>query len=334
MAKTIGLATTLNGTYTTLPGSSGDLNYEGSSADTTIFGQKYKSSQATLLGWTASANAYIKGGSGYKTKVYYSKVGSRTALAGGAGGGVISKTTGKVIDMSSLVFVGTNPVVSEVNPFTGNYTLVSGTVTGVTGYEFDMTDELTAIRDFSLTMSAEAVETTDFGTAQGNDGFKTYIPGLKTVSAEASGFFDSTDTIDFKALVVDRKDTVLKIDILGDGSTAVFYGYFKAISTGQSGDVGGNEDETISFELSVPDFVTGSVVPFTYVAGGSLNAAIEIALDAFVNDTSTYVRYLHDGAKGWKGNAVITDCSLSTSLDGVNEFSISLQGSNSLTPIV
>lgn len=340
-AKVIAVADKNETAYYTLPGSSGDLNYEGGSADTTTFGQKYKSSQSTLIGWTGSANAYIKGNAGYLAKFY--KVGSSTSMTSvnmvldyvEPDGDVVYRTEDGLFsywdngttatfadDVGSLTAKSIDYQYGRVTFDVG--TSITGTVK-VTGARFQMY-AIGSARDFTLTMSTEAIETTSYSIAQSNDGFKTYIPGLKTVSVEASGFFDTNN--EFKTLVTNRNILVISINPDGVGHS-VARGTFIPISTGQSGDVGGNEDETISFELNVQDGVT----PFSWnhASGGKISEAIKTVFSAFLADEQIYFKYLHDGTNGWSGPAVLTDCSLSSSIEGVNEISISVTGNGALT---
>jgi len=329
-------------TYHVLPGSSGDLNFEGASASDTTFGASFSSSQPTLVSWSASANAYYKGFAGYVAN--FKKSGTSTAVEGEAMS-VVSGKTYKINDSNKnvwdrtatiKVYDGVTDVTDKVESvdhlfgqitFLASYTVV-GDVTVDVKY-LPMSSVGTA-RDFSLTMNAESVDTTDFATAQANGGYNTFIPGLKTVSLDASGFYSATNA--FKDLVTARNEMIVEIN--PDGSNkSVARGFFKAITTGQSGDVGGNEDETITFELSVPQpssTVTANVVtPFKWVhdATTTLSQAVQVVLNGWQNSSKIYVKYLSDGVAGYKGEAVVTDCSMSSAVDGVAEFSISLQGS-------
>jgi predicted secreted protein len=330
-------------TYYTLPGSSGDLQYNGSSADDSIFGTSFKSSQPTLVGWTGSANAYYKGLAGYTA--VFKKSGTATATTGEAMSLVsgltyeVTDPTKNVLDYNNTITVydGVTDVTAQVESidhlfgritFLGTYTVV-GSIT-IDAYYMPMSSVGTA-RDFTLSMTAESVDTTDFATAQANGGYMTYIAGLKTVSLDASGFYSSSNG--FKALVTGRSEMLVEINP-DASSLSTARGYFKAISTGQSGDNGGNEDETIKFELSVPADST-VVVPFKWLhdASTTLSTAVQKVLTSWQDASALYYKYLSDGTNGYKGSVVVTDCSLATAVDGINTFSCSFQGTGAPTAV-
>lgn len=343
MAKLI--QTSLDGvTYSTLPGSSGDLNHEGSSAEDTIFGNSFSSSQPTLVGWTLSANAFYKGYAGYTTT--FKKTGTSTATTGESMSVVsgqtyaIDDTTKEVWDYNNAITVYDNSIsvdaanIESIDHLFGRVTFTSGySVTGPVTVDVNYLP-LSAVgtsREFSLTMNAESVDTTDFATAQANGGYMTYTQGLRTVGIDASGFYQLSNG--FVDLVNARSELVIEIDLGAQGET-VARGFFKAISTGQSGDVGGNEDETITFELSVPDDAD-VVTPFKWLhaSGTTLSTGIKNVLDAWQDESDIEIKYLHDGTNGYSGTGVVTDCSLSTSIDGMSEFSVSVQGSGATASV-
>jgi hypothetical protein len=59
-------------------------------------------------------------------------------------------------------------------------------------------------------------------------------------------------------------------------------------------------------------------------------------LDAYINQELPYVRYMPDGFDeiAFTGQAVLTDVSLSSSLDAMNEFTANFQGSDQPTRAV
>ena len=333
MAKVISTSLTDGGTYTTLPGSTGDFNYEGATAEDTTFGYSFGSTQPTLISTTLSANAYYKGYAGYVAT--FNKSGTSTSMTGEAMS-LVSGTTYKIAAATKNVWDHTTTFtiydgvtditstnVTSIDHLFGRVTLTappSGAVT-VTGYYLPMTSVGTA-REFSLTMNTEAVDTTDFATASANGGFSTFIAGLRTVSLDASGFFATGNL--FKTLLTGRSELVVEINPDGADLSAA-RGFFRATSTGQTGDVGGNEDESITFELSVPSD-SDVVTPFKWVhdSSSTLSTAIQNVLTAWDSQDLLYAKYLHDGTNGWKVNGVVTDCSLSGSVDGINEFSVAL----------
>lgn len=336
-------------TYYTLPGSTGDLNFEGASASDTVFGASFSSTQPTLISWTASANAYYKGLAGYEAN--FLKTGTSTATTGEAMELVSGKTykitaaTKNVWDRTATITIYDNAVavdaanIASIDHLFGRVTFEAaytptGPITADINY-LPLTPVGTA-REFSLTMNAESVDTTDFATAQANGGYNTFVAGLKTVSLDASGFYALSNG--FKALL--QAKTELVVEINPDGSNlSTARGFFKATTTGQSGDVGGNEDESITFELSVPaagDTVyTNVVTPFKWIheTASTLSTAVQKVTNSWEGGSLLYVKYLDDGTNGNKGQSVITDCSLSTSVDGINEYSISFQGTGAPTVV-
>lgn len=336
-------------TWYTFPGSTGDLNYDGASADDTTFGASFSSTQPTLVSWTGSCNAFYKGLAGYTAD--FLKSGTATATTGEAMELVAGKTykvtaaTKNTISHNHAITVYDNAVavdaanIESIDHLFGRVTFISAyTPTGpITAdyYYLPLTPVGTA-REFTLTMNAEAVDTTDFATAQANGGYNTFIPGLKTVSVDASGFYSLTNA--FKTLVLNKDELIVEINPDG-ASKAVARGYFKAVTTGQSGDVGGNEDESVTFEASTPapgTTVYNSVTtPFKWIFDSSttLSMALQLAIGAWQSGTTGHFQYLSDGVAGNKGVCVVTDCSLSTSVDGINEFSISVQGTGAPTVV-
>lgn len=347
MAKTISVSDD-DVVWHVLPGSSGDLNFEAGSAEDTTFGASFSSAQPTIVNWNASANAYYKGLAGYVAT--FKKSGTSTAMVAEPTTLVSGKTyeitaaTKRVLDRTVAIVVddtGT-PVaesnIESIDHLYGRVTFVAGyTPTGAITFDANYLPLVSVgtAREFSLTMNAESVDTTDFATAQANGGYSTFAPGLKTVSIDASGFYALANG--FKDMVTARAELIIEINPDG-AAKSIAKGYFRAITTGQSGDVGGNEDQSITFELSVPQsssVTTANVVtPFKWLhdATTTLSTAVQKVITAWQNGTTIYVKYLDNGTNGYKGTAVITDTSLAGSVEGINEFSMSFQGSG--VPVV
>ena len=57
---------------------------------------------------------------------------------------------------------------------------------------------------------------------------------------------------------------------------------------------------------------------------------MKVLLDAWAASDEVYVRYLPEGVgnEGRQGTAIVTDISLSQSVDGMSEFSVELQGTD------
>lgn len=341
MAKRVRISADGGTTWYTLPGNTADISSKADSQDDTIFGQDYKSSQTGLIGWEVSANAIFKGYSGYVTKIL--KPGASTAMSGEATTLVSGKTyqitaaTKRIINRNAALVINDNggavaaADILSIDYLFGKVTFTSGyTVTGpitIDG-EYFPTVSIGCANEFTLTQTAEAIDNTCMDTAQANSGHKTYEPGLKTVSLELSGIYKTTNG--FLASLIARSEVVIQIDLAGDGLT-VARGFFKPMETGQSGDVGALEQNTISYELSVPDD-DKLVTPFHWEvgAGSTLNTAIQECLDSWENSTVIDIAYLEDGTTGLQGNCIITDLSLAGGLTSMNTFTVKVQGSDQL----
>lgn len=328
-------------TYYTLPGTSGDFNVEAEGISDTIFGQTFNSTETGLISWTTSANAYWKGFAGYLATI--KKSGTSTAMVTEATTELtgttfqITDTTKRVLDRT-VTFTATASIsgaltITNIDYLYGIFTFstdVTGETVTVDGSYLPMAAYGTA-REFTLTQSADTIDTTDFDTAQGNGGFRTFNPGLRQVSLDLSGFFDTA--ADFKTLLQSRAEIVIEIAPKGN-TESICRGFFKPMTTGQSGEVGATEDETATFELSVPYSDTQTISPFSWThSSTTMPQAVQECISAWENETPIYVKYLHDGTNGWKGQNVITDFSLTSGLSAMVEFSFSGQGTGVYTAV-
>lgn len=334
VAKTVQVSTD-DVTYYNLPGNTGEFNNEASSIDDTVFGQDFQSNESGLINWNVSAAAFYKGFAGYQAKL--KKQGISTSMTGEAMS-LVSGKTYKVTNAAKSIF---NPGVAltvldnavdhtddviAIDYLYGTVTFDPGyTVTGpvtVTGAYFP-TATLGKAQSYNLTQTAETIETTDFGTAQGNGGHRTFISGLKTVGLELTGFYDVTPG--FRAALIAREVLIIEVDPSGTGKS-IARGFFKLASEGQSGDVGALEEETITFNLQVP---SSDYLPFNWLHANdtTLAQSVRICLNAWLSGELIYVKYLYDGTNGVKGECIVTEVSLSSGLDDMNEFSLSFQGS-------
>lgn len=328
-------------TYHTLPGNSGEFNDEGEQIDDTIFGQTFSSTQPGLISWTCNAQAFYKGFAGYVASIKSS--GTSTTVADAAMSLVSGKTykitdsTKNVWDWREAITVsdGGTPVAADqftVNWLFGQITFgASYTVTGAITVDVNYlpVSEVTKANSFTLTQTAQTVDRTDYATAHGNNGYRVFGPGLRTISLELGGFYDSTDHV---WEILEARDNIV-IEINPDGSgLSLARGVFKLVTRNQSGDVGALEEQTRTFNLTVPENVD---VVFNWVhdANTTLSQAIRVLLDSFINQTLPYVSYEPEGSAAltFKGQAVLTDVSLSSSLDAMNEFTANFQGSDQPT---
>lgn len=342
-AKTISVSTD-DVTYYTLPGNSGELSNEAGTLDDTIFGQIYKSSQTGIINWSVKANGLYKGFAGYVAKI--KKNGSTTAFTDEAMSLVSGKTykitdaTKNVWDRSATITVDDNAVdatanVESIDFLFGQVTFAAAyTPTGpitVSGSYFPMT-QVAKAQEFTLTQTTDAIDTTDFETAQGNEGHRTFDYGLRTVSLDLTGVYASSNG--YRASLEARDELMIEINPDGN-SKSVARGFFKPISQDQSGNVGALEKETNKFELSVPDSPANLSGPFEWqhASDTTLNTAIQKALTQWTAGSLIYVKYLSDGVAGIKGQGVITDLTLKGGIEAMNEFTVNIQGSDTITTV-
>ena len=339
MSKRVQISPDNGSTWYTFPGDKADFQDQASDIKDTIFGQDYESGQTGMLGWSLSCNGIYKGFAGYVAKI--KKSGTATAFTTEAFT-LVSGKTYKITDITKNVWnrAGTFAVfdnavavdmdddIESIDYLNGRITFASAYTVGgpvtVTGSYFPMT-QLAGANSFTLTQNANAIDTTDYVIAQGNGGYRTFIYGLKTVKLSVKGIFSAG--AGFRALLQARPE--LMIEINPDGSNmSVARGWFKPLSTSQAGNVGELEDSSIDFSLSVPD-QEGVAMPYGWAfdAATTLSRAVREALISWTTGTVVDVNYLHDGTNGYKGDAVVTDISLSGGLDVMNDFSIKLQGS-------
>jgi len=341
-AKKIDVSIDNGVTWFTLPGGSGELTQEAGQLPDTVFGQTYESNESGLINWGISADAVYKGFAGYVADI--KKPGTSTIFTTEAHTLVsgkryrINDVTKRIWDRTATtnVFDGgvdKNAEVLAINYLFGEvvfkttYT-VTGAVT-VTGKYFPTT-VLGKAQGYTLTQTANPINDTVFETAQANGGYLTHSPGLRTVSLDLDGVYALTSGM--AALLAARTELIIEIDPTGTGKS-IAKGFFKLVTDNQSGDVGALEEEALSFVLSVPDPATNVEMPFGWFHDPTttLSTAVKNSLDSWVAETKVDVRYMPDGVTGNKGDAVVTEITLSASLDEVNRFAVSFQGDGALT---
>lgn len=343
MAKRVRVSDDSGSNWYTLPGNKAELMNEAGEIVDTIFGQDYSSGFPGLIGWSVEANALYKGYAGYLAEIY--KTGTPTAMSDEAMELVAGKTyqvtasAKRCFDRNAaLAFEdGGTPITSgnieSIDYLFGQVTFASGyTPTGaitVDGNYLPMANIGTA-KEFTLTQTAQTIDETDFATAQGNSGHRVFGYGLKTVALELKGIFNATNA--FRALLASRAEVIIEINPDGNDLSRC-RGFFRPMQTGQSGDVGDLESETINFNLSVPDDES-VMLPFKWLHGATtLNQSVRKCLAAWEAGDHIDVQYLHDGTNGAVGEAVITDMSLSGGLEVMNDFTVKFQGSGQLTAV-
>lgn len=338
MAKRIRLSDDAGVTFSTLPGNTGELRNEAGEIVDTIFGQDFNSTQPGLIGWSISSNALYKGFAGYVATIKRQGVStvmtseSMTVTAGLEY--QIDAIARQIWDRAVTLVINDDgaPVaevdIESIDYLFGRVTFIPGyVVTGaitVTGAFFPTTD-LCGANSFTLTQTAAGVDTTDMCLASGNGGYRIFDYGLKQVALEMSGFYSAI--YGYLALLQGRTELIIEIN--PDGSNeSVCRGFFRIVSESESGNVGDPEEQSISFQLSVPDEDL-LYRPFTWnhAVTTTLNPSVRIALEAWENSDDITAQYLPDGTTGEGGIVLVTELSLTGGLEVMNEFSVQLQGS-------
>lgn len=329
-------------TYYTLPGNTGEHTRGAGALEDTIFGETFKSQQPGIITWGISANAYFKGFPGYVATL--KKKGTSTTMTDEACALVTGKTyrisaaAKRVIDRSNALIAKDNGVdktteVKDVDFLNGEVTFKSSyTVTGpvvVTGRYFPLVS-LGKYTSYTLTQTAVAIKDTDIPAAKANGGRDTFrAGGLREVALALPSVFDAADG--WEAALTAREEYIVEIN--PDGTGAHFArGFFKLFDDKQNGDVGALEEESLTFNLAVPQSVASQLAvatPFKWYHAVSpiIPNAVKTLLDAWETEVPVYVKYLHDGVNGWKGSGVVTNMTMSGGLESVNMFTVSIQGS-------
>ncbi len=344
-AKRIRISSDGGTVYNTLPGNSAELRNEAGEIVDTIFGQPFSSSEAGLIGWSIATNALYKGFAGYVATI--KRQGATTAMADEAMNQVaatqtyeVTDTTRQIWDTAVALSVLDNGVavattdIEDIDYLYGRVTfdaayVVTGPVT-VTG-SFFPTIDLCGANSFTLTQTAEGIDETDMCLASSNGGYRIFDYGLRTVNMELSGFYRAI--YGNLAQLQSRDVVVIELNPDGGGNT-VARGFFRLTQQSQSGDVGALEEESLTYQLNVPD-VNLLSTPFrwNHSAGTNLNQAVRDSMDAWEQGNELNVQYLHDGSNGQEGLAIVTEMSLTGGLEVMNEFSVTLQGTGISTPV-
>ncbi len=342
-AKVVQVSDDAETTWYTLPGGTGEFNDNADQIDDTIFGSTFSSNEAGLITFTANANALYKGFAGYVAKIL--RPGTPTIADGEActleSGKIyqIDAVAKRIWDRSDTVVVYDAAVdhtadVEWIDYLFGRIKFLDayspgGAITVDVTY-FPMI-QLGKGRSFTLTQTANPIDTTDFETAQGNTGYKTFVPGLRTVALELGGVYDVSSGL--RADLVARTELIIEINPDGN-SLSVARGFFRAATESQSGNVGDLEVESTTFVLNVPDDPL-LLLPFNWVhaPATTLSTAIQVILTAWIDQVLIDVQYLYDGVNGQKGVIMVADVSLTGGLEVMNEFAANFQGSDVPTPV-
>lgn len=329
------------GSLNTLPGNSAEISVESSDNTNTIYGSRFDSTLPGVKSYTISANAWLRQTPGFRATV--KRAGESTPLTDEATTQVDTTQTYRITEPSRRLLDYKVEVVVEDDggevadadiesidhmfgavTFASDYS-VTGDVT-ISG-AYLPTAEFGCANNISITQSAESVDNSCFDNVQAENGFMAYSSGLQTVSAELSGFYRTTS--DFFDLVKNNTEVILEVDWEGSGET-MSRGIFTVSSTSQSGDVGSNEEFSATFSLFVPEEITP--YSFYFGSGSEAGAGFQDIITAWETGSDLFFDYYPEGtgSKGYDGKVVVTDASISTSVDGLGELSLSGQGNGEL----
>lgn len=335
-------------TYYTLPGNTGNISLDGTAIDDTVFGQFFKSNQPGLINWKITSQAWYKGFAGYTAII--SQSGTPTTLTSEATTMInahnyqITTAARRVLDPATAVVVkdgitNVNAQVKSIDYLSGTITfLLSYTVVGaitVSGKYLPMT-QLAKGNAFTLTETGDAVDITVYEDAQSNGGFNEFQPGLLTAGLEVKGFYDTTQA--WRTALAARALYVITVDPAGTWPTSgsIAKGFFKLTSDAHSGNVGVPEDETLKFDLYVvdPNLTPFMLAPFAwYHSASTLSMAVQTVLAALLAQALIYVKYLPDGVAGVKGQAVVTNATLTNGINAMNSFAADFQMTGAPTTV-
>lgn len=343
-AKRVRVSDDAGANWYTLPGNTGSLSNEAGELDDTIFGQDFASSFPGLIASEINANGLFKGYAGYVTTI--KKIGTSTAMTSEPMSLVSGKTyqitapTKRIMNRAVATTVYGNGVaisaanIESIDWLFGRVTFIPSytpsapiTITGA----YLPTVQVGCTNSFTLTQTANPIQNTCMETAQTNGGRHTYEYGLKNVSLELQGIYKAANG--FKALVEARTEVIIEIDLAANGLNLA-RGFFRAAAQDQSGDVGDLEQETINFNLSVPDDPTGIIpYPFAWLidSTSTMSTALKKVISAWQNSELIGVQYLPDGTNGWEAaETVVSDITLTGGLESMNEFAANFQISGAL----
>lgn len=340
MAKSVKVSKADVVDYRTIPGNTADFNVEREQLDDTIFGVKYSSTQPGLMSWTLSGNAMYRGHAGYNASI--KTTGTSTPFNNQPMSLVTGNTwqindeTMRIWDKSVTLTPSTGTIL-EVDYLFGKITFTDSVTNPTVSGSYFPVEEIGCSNSYSLTQSCDTTDTTCFRTVvppatpntlddTKTDGSRTIIPTLKTVSLELTGFYRPGN--EFFKKVKEAEQLIIEIrpdrySAPGEGS--ICRGYFKPVSHNQSGDVGGSENETITFNIASDD----GIDPFGWQYGSRLPKALEFMLQSWQDSVPVLVKYEPDSVtntdKNREGKGFVTEIGLEQSVDGMSEFSFTVQ---------
>jgi len=342
MSKVIRVSDDSGSNYYSLPGPDGSFQANGDQLDDSILGQTFASGLTGLIDWSIVGSAYYKGFAGYNAVM--KKSGTATATTGEAMSVVTGKTY-RIDDSAKEVWstTATLTVYDDGSPvstaniesidylfgmvtFDSGYTIVGSITVDATYYPMST---FGCARDFTLTQSVNAFDTSCYPVVQSNGGYRTHEAGLRTVNLELNGIFQASDA--WQTALAAREAIVIEVNADGNGKSTA-RGWFRQTSSNQEGQVGDNEMESVSFVLSVSD---PDIVPFSWdhASDTTLSYAVQVVLNSFESQVDILAQYLYDGTNGYGGTVVVSECSLASSIDDMNSFSVTLMGDGAFTAV-
>lgn len=331
-------------TWNTMPGNDASIDADGTELDNTIFGSDFSSSLTGIIEHNLSANAMFRNSAGFEARLRRIDVDSATAFTDEEtseveGWYVIDDREKSIWDNGFEIEVddaGTAVDADDIAQvdylngrvrFRSDYT-VTGPVT-FTG-EFLTADVFGCANSMDISQSMETIETGCFETVGENGGFQLYEGTLRSASVDIERFY--RESTNFLQILLDREDILLEMDLDNTG-TSVARGYFKVLTDGLTGGVGGDETESVSFALSVPE----NSVPFSWYFGEETQApaGLRDVIWAWETKSPLYIEYYPRGidSRGVQGQYIITDTSISVAVDTMAEASVTGQGTGPLIPI-
>jgi len=331
-----------------LPGSTADLSLESSSAEDSILGATYESSQPTLINWSVSGEAYYRGFAGYKATIKKESTSDPiTDIAmeeESAGVWIASSISDSPWDINESVTVSTDDgttktdVTDQVDRidylmgrvyFVDTYTVPSGETIVVDANVVSL-QAISNVTSIELSQTDSPVDVTSFSAAQANGGYNVFEHGLRNSDISADGFYNSTE--DFWSLLTSQDRFIVEVTLDPNGDST-FRGYYRMSSDSLSGSVGEPEEESVEFMLSVPQ--NAEPVSWRFEPTTTMPKAMQDILETFINRDYLEIRYLPEGEgnRGFEGETLVEDASISIDVDGIVTSSADFQGTDGLTEI-
>lgn len=329
-----------NRTWAIMPGSDASLDVNGEELNTTVFGADFNSNLSGIIDHTFSSNALFRQSAGYVGRIRTTGVAvsfTNEATTVVDGWYEITDRTKSIFDHTATISILDNGVsipsdeILELDYLHGRVKLKpTYNITSPITFSGDYlpTSTLGCFNSFDLTQSSDTAPTSCFQTVSSNGGYQSYKSTLRTVSLDVEGFYQTNSTL--IDTLKNREVFVIEIDIEGNGET-LSRGYYSLMSDSLTGGVGGDESESLSFTLSVVE----GIRPFSWRFGNASKCptGLKYCINAWENKQELTLQYypLGESYQSYFANYLITDCSVSSSIDGIPEASVNGQGTGVLS---